>query len=274
MSTDPTFRRDLYRGTARYYDEYRVPYPVALFDDLCARAGVGKGGRLLDLACGTGQIAFPLANRFEEVCAVDQEAESVAFGRAKAESLGVGNIRWMVDSAEALVPDGAFDLVAVGNAFHRLPRALVAERVASWLAPGGSLALLWGGPPWAGDLPWQEDLAALMDEWTDRVGAADRVPSNWQEALDNDPNPRVLEGAGLDYVGEYTFPVEHDWTVASVAGFLYSTSVLNRDALGDHADAFEADLAARLLERKPDGVFHQTLRFAYELARRPPARDT
>jgi len=32
-------------------------------------------------------------------------------------------------------------------------------------------------------------------------------------------------------------------------------------------DAFEADLAARLFAREPDGVFRQTLRFAYELAR-------
>ena len=267
MSTDPTYRRDLYRGTARSYDEYRVPYPTVLFDDLCARAGVGDGGRLLDLACGTGQIALPLAKRFDEVFAVDQEAEAVAFGRAKAESLGIANIRWMVGTAEELVLDVPFDLVAIGNAFHRLRRGVVAERVASCLVPGGCLALLWGGSPWMGALAWQAELAALMDEWTERVGATDRVPSGWQEALDNDPNPAVLRRAGLDYVGEHTFPVEHEWTVPSLAGFLYSTSVLNRNALGDHVDAFEADLAARLFAREPDGVFRQTLRFAYELAR-------
>jgi ubiquinone/menaquinone biosynthesis C-methylase UbiE len=43
------------------------------------------GGRLLDLACGTGEIAFPLARHFGEVCAVDQEPESVAYGKAKSE---------------------------------------------------------------------------------------------------------------------------------------------------------------------------------------------
>jgi SAM-dependent methyltransferase len=56
------FRRDLFRGTAGYYDRFRAPYPQALIDDLAGRPGPGAGpggaGRLLDLACGTGQLSF------------------------------------------------------------------------------------------------------------------------------------------------------------------------------------------------------------------------
>ncbi len=48
----PQFRSDLYKGTARYYDSYRVPYPATLLDDLAIRAGLSGAGRLLDLACG------------------------------------------------------------------------------------------------------------------------------------------------------------------------------------------------------------------------------
>jgi SAM-dependent methyltransferase len=57
---DPEFRRDLYRGTARDYDRFRVPYPQALIDDLAGRSGADGQGRLLDLACGTGQVTFAL----------------------------------------------------------------------------------------------------------------------------------------------------------------------------------------------------------------------
>ena len=39
------FRRDLYTGTARYYDRFRVPYPRSLADDLAARAGADEIGR-------------------------------------------------------------------------------------------------------------------------------------------------------------------------------------------------------------------------------------
>jgi SAM-dependent methyltransferase len=105
---------------------------------------VSGTGSLLDLACGTGQIALPLANRFAEVVAVDQEEEMVAYGRAKAEAAGMANIRWVTASAETAGLEGPFDLVAIGNAFHRLKRQVVAEWVLSWLRPGGGIALLWG----------------------------------------------------------------------------------------------------------------------------------
>jgi tRNA/tmRNA/rRNA uracil-C5-methylase (TrmA/RlmC/RlmD family) len=64
------------------------PYPDALFDALRRQLPLSGRGRLLDLACGTGQIAFPLARWFAEVWAVDQEQESVAYGRVKAMAAG------------------------------------------------------------------------------------------------------------------------------------------------------------------------------------------
>jgi 2-polyprenyl-3-methyl-5-hydroxy-6-metoxy-1,4-benzoquinol methylase len=77
------YRHDLYRGTALHYDRYRPPYPKALLDDLLQRSSVTGRGRLLDLACGTGQLALPLARSFAEVYAVDQESEMVAFGEGQ-----------------------------------------------------------------------------------------------------------------------------------------------------------------------------------------------
>lgn len=272
MTSEPTFRRDLYRGTAADYDNYRLPYPRALLDDLCRRAGVGGGGRLLDLACGTGQVAFGLAGSFDEVWAVDQEAESVAFGRAKSDAQGVTTIRWIASTAEDAAVDGPFDLITVGNAFHRVRRSVVAARITSWLSPDRCVALLWGGIPSAGECPWQVEMSRVLETWMNRVGTADRLPPGWADAMESEPHAQVLVRAGLSYVGEFTFAVEHEWTVESLVGFAYSTSMLNRHALGDHAAAFEADLAARLLAAEPAGVFPQTVPFAYELARRPGPR--
>ena len=60
MDKEVGFAADLYRGTAGHYDRYRLPYPEVMTADLIERAGVSGAGRLLDLACGTGQLAFPL----------------------------------------------------------------------------------------------------------------------------------------------------------------------------------------------------------------------
>src|SRR5579872_4098917 len=84
------FPVDLYHGTAEYYDRCRLPYPEAMTEDLIARAGVSGQGRLLDLACGTGQLAFPLRRSFAEVWAVDREPDFAQMVQAKATSWAPG----------------------------------------------------------------------------------------------------------------------------------------------------------------------------------------
>src|ERR1700691_5369142 len=124
---DLEFRRDLFRGTALDYDRFRVPYPRSLIDDLARRSGATGHVRLLDLACRTGQVTFALADRFGEVWAVDQAADMSRLGRQKARTAGLGLIRVRTSAAEDLpAPERFFDLIAIGNASHRLPRAAVA----------------------------------------------------------------------------------------------------------------------------------------------------
>jgi SAM-dependent methyltransferase len=269
VKVDPEFRADLYAGTAPFYDRFRPPYPVALFDDLCRRLPVSGAGRLLDLACGTGQIAVPLSSRFAAVVAVDQENESVSFGRAKALSAGAGNIEWLTGAAETVVIDGPFELVAIGNAFHRLKRQVVADRMMDWVRPGGGVALVWAGTPAEGDRPWQTELADSFVDWMTKAGTADRVPTTWQASITADPHERVLERAGLEYVGKFEFIEDQTWTVETLIGFAYSTSMLNRRALGDHCREFERNLAERLGPHSLDGTFRLSARHAYELAIRP-----
>jgi SAM-dependent methyltransferase len=264
------FRRDLYRGTAEAYDRFRPPYPPALIDDLRSRVPLGSESRVLDLACGTGQIAFALAGHVAEVWAVDPEASMLELGARKASRSGVVGIRWVTGTAEDVALDGTFDLVAIGNAFHRLDREAVAARLVPHLAPGGGIALLWGGSPWEGDRPWQQVLGEVLERWTDTVGARDRVPAGWREAIERVPHEEVLRRAGLVDAGTVRVTVEQRWSVESLVGFAHSTSFLNHVALGRHADAFARDLAHALLACRPDGVFVEEATFACQVARRPP----
>jgi len=262
------FRRDLFKGTAEFYDRFRPPYPAALLDDLRARVPLDDRSRLLDLACGTGQITFGLAAHVGQVCAVDQEPESIEFAALKARRLGLTNVRWIAAAAEDVALEGVFDLVAIGNAFQRLDRDAVARRLVPHLREGGCVALLWGGTTWSGDRQWQRVLRDMFEHWMDAVDARARVPAGWEKAMDEDPHEHVLRRAGLSYEGLSEFSVVERWSVESLIGFVYSTSFLNRTALGQHADAFETDLRTQMRACCPDGVFEQELTFVYELARR------
>jgi SAM-dependent methyltransferase len=266
---DPTFRTDLFRGTASFYDRYRVPYPDSLVTDLVDRMARGGGGRLLDLACGTGQVTFPLCSQFAEVWAVDQEPETVAFAREKAAANGVDNVRWIAGRAEDIDEKETFDVVSVGNAFHRLDRQRIAALAMRWLPPGGHLALLWSDTPWSGPSPWQRALNEVFLHWTRIRDATDRVPAGLEAAHAARPNRRVLRDAGFAIVARCEFVEVHEWNVESLTGLVYSTSVLPLGVLGTARAAFEVDLRDRLLAVEPSGVFRAETSFAYDLARRP-----
>ena len=68
----------MFKGAAPYYARYRPGYPPELLDQLAVAAGLDGTGRLLDLGCGPGPLAVPLARHFDEVVAVDVEAEMLA----------------------------------------------------------------------------------------------------------------------------------------------------------------------------------------------------
>jgi len=250
------FDADLYRGTAEAYARYRLPYPPPMLSSLLSR--VAGRTRLMDLACGTGQLAFALCDAFTSTWAVDQEPEMVA----AVASRGVSRVRPIVASAERLIaPPGAFDLIVIGNAFHRLARERVASPAFTWLKPGGALALCWSDSPWAGNAPWQATFRSVIDAWRDRLG--DRLPPGWSQARSVTPDAAVLRSAGFSPAGRSTFTLPHTWTASTLAGFTYSTSFLPRRLFGTQAGAFEAELE-RLLPGPLTDVS-----YAYDLAYKP-----
>ena len=270
MADEVRFAVDLYRGSAGYYDRYRLPYPEAMLTDLVRRAGASQRGRLLDLACGTGQLAFPLRRWFAEVWAVDQEPDMVELVRSKATALGVGELRAIVSSAETLHAEQAyFELAVIGNAIHRLDRDLTAARVLRWLKPGGCLALCWSSQPFTGEGDWQQALAALLDRWMTALGAHGRIPAGWDLAQQRRPDLQVLSDAGFEVAGSYEFSIGHRWSLSELAGLIRSTSFLPAAVLGDQGAAFDADLAATLGPYCDGGALTETVTFSYELARRP-----
>jgi SAM-dependent methyltransferase len=262
------FRRDLFRGTAGYYDQFRVPYPQHLISDLSEQTSMTGSGTLLDLACGTGQLTFPLHERFARTWAIDQEPEMVEFVARKAAATGGGDIRTAVGNAgELALPPASLDLAVIGNAFHRLPRDVVAGLLYGWLRPGGYLAVVGGGGPEENPSPvspasWQQALHAVLARWQ----PPDRVPAGYERERAERPDAAVLRDAGFDYLGQREFSVAHEWTAESLIGHAYSTSVRSRAALGDSATDFEADLRNSLAPHAP---FRHDISFAYELSRKP-----
>ena len=136
----------------------RPPYPEEIFELLLrltptpTQAGTR---RVLDLGCGTGDIARRLAPLVDHVDAVDLSAAMIGVGRG----LPGGDhprLRWEVAAAETWLAAARdpYALVVTAESLHWLDWHVVLPRIGALLAPGARLAIVLGrspiDPPWAG----------------------------------------------------------------------------------------------------------------------------
>lgn len=107
-------------------------------------AQVVRGERALDLACGTGDLAYLVAARGAAVVGVDLTPRMLQLAQAKARVEETTRIGWIVGDMIALpFPSGAFALVTTSYGLRNVPDLDLAIREAARvLAPGGRLVSL------------------------------------------------------------------------------------------------------------------------------------
>ncbi|MEP7273244.1 MAG: class I SAM-dependent methyltransferase [Acidobacteriota bacterium] len=111
-------------------------------EEFIARRHIIPGARVLDVACGTGNLAIPAAKAGAIVTGVDIATNLLEQARLRATLEGV-KIQFDEGDAEGLpYPDGSFDLVvsAFGVMFAPRPELAAAELVRV-CRPGGQIAL-------------------------------------------------------------------------------------------------------------------------------------
>ncbi len=110
--------------------------------EFIARLQLAPGARVLDVACGTGNLSLPAARGGAAVTGVDIAPNLLATARARASAKGM-NIRFDEGDAENLpYADASFDVVVTmfGAMFAPRPQ-LVAAELARVCRPGGRVAM-------------------------------------------------------------------------------------------------------------------------------------
>lgn len=122
--------------------------------DFIARIGIRAGERVLDVACGSGNLTLPTARAGARVIGVDIAPNLVAQARARAAAEGL-DIQIDEGDCEALpYPDDSFDTVTsmFGAMFAPHPERAAAEMVRV-CRPGGRIAMAnWTAAGFAGQM--------------------------------------------------------------------------------------------------------------------------
>ncbi|AMU88313.1 bifunctional 3-demethylubiquinone 3-O-methyltransferase/2-octaprenyl-6-hydroxy phenol methylase [Sphingopyxis macrogoltabida] len=149
------------------------------------------GRTAIDVGCGAGLLAEPLARMGANVTGVDAAPENIAAAREHAAGQGL-SIHYHAGELAAL-PPAMFDLVTSMEVVEHVtdPAAFIGE-LAARLAPGGLMIL---------STPNRTMLSKLLlVEAAERVGAVPRGTHDWDQFLRPDELTSLLEGAGLEVI--------------------------------------------------------------------------
>jgi SAM-dependent methyltransferase len=238
MSDDSPFD-----GAEDHYARFRPGYGSAAIDWLVSHFDVDADGRVLDLGCGAGQLAVPLADHAGEVVAMDPNPRMLDHARERAADVGVANVTYREGSdADLGSLDGSFRLTTMGRAFHWMDQERTLEHLRDRTAPGGGVAIVT-------DDEW---LTKARDPWGDVVydvvaDHLDDLPERRDPATIeyDDPWDAKLEAFGFD-VETKEIPLERAWTVDELVGYVFSLSFASPQEFGDDRDAFEQEVRERL----------------------------
>jgi ubiquinone/menaquinone biosynthesis C-methylase UbiE len=246
----------------RYYDRHVGRYSPALATALVRVAGVGHGGRALDVGCGTGALAAALAARLgpARVAAVDRSQAAV---EACAHAVPGADVR--LASAERLpFADGEFAAVLGQLVIDKVDGPAALREMRRVARPGAAVAAcVWDFETGMTLLRAYWDAALAVDPRGARAaGAGGRPPYSRPEELHE-----LWSEAGLDAVevGELVVGADYDdlddaW-LPFAAGGVGNSGAYCASLDESTREALKAEFSRRI--GSPEGPFRLSARAWY-----------
>ena len=131
---------------ANFYAKFRPVYPQKIMDTIshfAIKHGIDlKAGLALDIACGSGQGTFPLADLIKKCIGVDISRAQINHANERKVSEKRDDVEFMVADAHSLpFEEDRFDLVVCAAAWHWLDPKAACPEVSRVLKKYGCLAV-------------------------------------------------------------------------------------------------------------------------------------
>ncbi|GHE63661.1 methyltransferase [Streptomyces capitiformicae] len=203
-------------AVAEYYAEFRRGYPSEVFDALQEVFELSEADVVLDLGCGTGQLALPFASRVRSVVGMDPEPDMLRLASVAADDQGIRNATWIlgadtdVPALGALMGERSLALTVIGQALHWMQHEELFRAVSPLLRVGGGIAVISNGTPlWLQNSAWSRALRGCLEKWLGTTleascGTSSRDRLRYAQAMESAGFVDVREIV-VEYSGDLTF---------------------------------------------------------------------
>ncbi|MGI8701053.1 MAG: class I SAM-dependent methyltransferase [Nocardioidaceae bacterium] len=257
----------LFSSAVTQYARYRTGYPPHEVAALADLLGLDHTQTVIDVGCGTGQLALPLAQHVGSVIAVDPVPEMLALGRQTAQEANTSNITWLLGDAsnlETLVAPGAH-VVTFAASFHWTDRPEVVRALDRLLEAEGSIVTINDDLSDAEDPDW---VRAITDLRRSYLGDNHTEPTDpYRHSPDS--HRTVFSTSAFSSIQSLTWQWSRELTVDEAVGLQFTYSFSTPALFGDRAAAFAADARAAVLAMYPEGRVTERFRMEVLIASRP-----
>ncbi|WP_419996519.1 class I SAM-dependent methyltransferase [Streptomyces boninensis] len=246
---------------AEYYAEYRRGYPPEALDALQTAFALTAEDAVLDLGCGTGQLAVPLASRVGSVIGMDPEPDMLRLARQAAAGRGVRNVTWVlgadsdVPALGRLLGQAPLGMAVIGQALHWMRHEELFQALFPLCRHGGGIAVVSNGTPlWLQDSAWAHALRSCLEgHFGTRLEATCGTSTS-----DRHRYAQALAAAGFADVQETVFNYADELSTDEIVGSV--CSAIPADQLPDPEE--RPAFAEQIRRALPPAPYRETIQVA------------
>jgi len=250
------FNPELYKGTHEYYAKYRPTIPEEVISVIVEHFDIRPTDRVLDIGCGTGQVALAMEGKCGEMVCLDPDPEMLKWAKKTTEGFKTKLI-WFNYGAEDLRKTkerlGIFKLATICRSFHWMDQEQVLDILDDLIEEDGGVAVFGDKSLWTGGEEWQQAVKKAVQRFLGKERRAGKGKFEVPDKLWGD----IMARSAFRFIAIHDVPIERSWDAESIIGYLFSTSFAAPHLFGNQLDRFKEKIESTLFSINPKGVFQE-----------------
>jgi len=263
------FDPELYRGTYEYYVKYRLGIPKEVINIIVKHFDIKPTDRVLDIGCGTGQVALAMEGKCGEMVCLDPDPEMLKWAKKTTKDCKM-KLTWLNCGAEDLGKFkeklGIFKVATCSRAFHRMNQDQVLKDLDELIEEDGGVAVFSDRVLWGGKEEWKQAVKRVIQKYLgEKSNVGKEKPIEPDELWEN-----IIARSVFRFVKTRDVPSKRSWNIESIIGYIFSTAAAAPYLFGDQLDRFKKEIKNILLSINPNGTFKEIAIWSIVLGSKRP----